>query len=384
MNEENDLIDVAPGHMKENYSFDVSSGTVPTSGPYISSAYAEDKAELIYIEQCIPLSGDAKNIYWSTCNFYFNERGGYAGLQNNAGRITGGNRYEHNNICSVWDLVETDPSLPPEVTLDYAVEGLYSDHFGGEGTGLHTSHFMPWSVDQWYAMVIRRWYVEGENVTRMAMFMYSYEVKVWTHYMSASIPGRDLPLTGTRCSGFLERFGGGALGYHGITGQHFRMSKDGSWQKPLFYESAAGGNTRSWNAELVNGNTAVKVIAGGDFNNSESFKKLYPTQVNDKPGTAVKAGVEWMRAELNSVGAVAVDWRIVESAPPQLSYVIKIYEGNTYGPVVCESRDTIPEKRSAVLAVDPPLRKGTYAASLVFTDIFNQESNFGYVSFQVP
>ncbi|MFS6568011.1 DUF3472 domain-containing protein, partial [Staphylococcus aureus] len=136
------------------------------------------------------------NIYWSSTNFFFGERGGYAGIQHQLNKNIDGVPFVHNNICSIWDLKEIDENLPTEVELTYGLKGLHASHFGGEGTGLHTSHPMPWIPDQWYSTVIRRWYKQGENVTRMAFFMYSYLDDKWTHYMSAAVPGVDIPLTG--------------------------------------------------------------------------------------------------------------------------------------------------------------------------------------------
>ncbi|MGC1853788.1 MAG: hypothetical protein WA659_00220 [Candidatus Aquirickettsiella sp.] len=126
-------------------SVDLDKKLVPSWGPSISAVYEQDFAELIYSEQYVPHDGNAENIYWSMCNFFFKDRGGYGGIQNSGGRLTGKNKYYHNNICSIWDLKETDPHLPTEVTLDYGLEGLHFSHFGGEGMCLHTSHYMPWS-----------------------------------------------------------------------------------------------------------------------------------------------------------------------------------------------------------------------------------------------
>lgn len=66
---------------------------VPSWGPSITAEYKQDFAELIYSEQYVPHEGNAENIYWSMCNFFFKERGGYGGIQNCGGRLIGKNRY---------------------------------------------------------------------------------------------------------------------------------------------------------------------------------------------------------------------------------------------------------------------------------------------------
>lgn len=354
---------------------------VPSWGPSISAVYEQDSAELIYSEQYVPHEGNAENIYWSMCNFFFNERGGYGGIQNCGGKLTGKNKYYRNNICSIWDLKETDPHLPTEVTLDYGLEGLHFSHFGGEGTGLHTSHYMPWSEDAWYGMAIRRWYKSGENVTRMAMFMYSYKTNRWTHYMSASVPGANILFTGNEVTGFLERFDGNALGFYGFVRQHFRLSKSGNWQKPTLYTVSAGGNSRFWNAELVNENSAIKIIVGGDYNNNNTSIIFRPIQNNNFPYVITQAKVSLRKVEYK-FGNVYIDWVVEEDRSPQLSHIINIHQGNEHGPIIATNTDAVPEKRSTAFQ-SGPLTSGQYTASIVITDIFGKQSNLSFKPFSV-
>jgi len=207
------------------------------------------------------------------------------------------------------------------VDLTHNIEGVHWKHFHGEGegTGLHTSHPMPWFCNQWYAIVIRRWYIPGESVTRAAMFMYSYKDSKWTLYISFAVPGEDIPLTGRECCAFLDRFDGDEPEYHGIYGQHFRMHKDGSWEKPKFYIASATGDPGSWKAELYQG-VNIKLTAGGSFGNSEEEILLHPNQFDDKPKPAA------LTPRVVSVDAhydrehnlINVDWQIAEDRPPQL------------------------------------------------------------------
>jgi hypothetical protein len=350
---------------------------VPTSGPSITSYFAENEAELLYVEQYVPEAGDKIHIYWSGCNFYFGERGGYAGIQHQNDKLIGGQIFTYNNICSIWDLA-SDPA-EAEVRLDYGITGLHSSHFGGEGTGLHTSHPMPWSVDQWYAIVIRRWFIPGESVTRMGMFMYSYSDKKWTHYMSASVPSPDIPITGTTCTGFLERFSGDALGYHGHYGQHFRMSKNGSWQRPAYYVAAAGGDPDTWNAALVgdgedDGNANMMLIAGGSFGNTASTIRLQPNQFDPKPKPAMSTAALLSVDVVPQSGTknVIVAWKNDEATPPQLSYSIEIRSipGNE---LVASDAEARPHTRSSIFAT-AGLLPGDYRVTMTVTDIFNKTS----------
>ena len=359
---------------------------VPTSGPSITSWFSKNEAELLYVEQYVPTAGDNIHIYWSGCNFYFGERGGYAGIQHQNDNLVGGQIFTYNNICSIWDLA-SDPA-EAEVRLDYGIDGLHSSHFGGEGTGLHTSHPMPWRLDQWYAIVIRRWFIPGESVTRMGMFMYSYGDKKWTHYMSASVPGADIPLSGNTCTGFLERFNGDALGYHGFYGQHFRMRKDGTWQKPYAYQAAAGGDPDTWNAELVgdgedDGDANIMLIAGGSFGNTESTIQLEPNQFDPKPKPAMSTADVLSVSVVPQVGTekVIVTWKNDESTPPQLSYSVEI-RSLPGDELVASDAEALPQKRFSIFDT-AALAPGYYAVTITATDIFNQVSLPAETTFRV-
>ncbi|WP_122318643.1 DUF3472 domain-containing protein [Pseudomonas cichorii] len=361
------------------------SGDIPTSGPSVTSHFRESTAELIYVEQFVPKAGDAVHIYWSGCNFYFGPRGGYAGIQHQNNKLIDGQIFTYNNICSIWDLA-SDPA-EAEVHLEYGLEGLYTAHFGGEGTGLHTSHPMPWSLDKWYGMVIRRWFIPGQSVTHMAMFMYSYTDGRWTHYMSASVPDGDVSFTGTSCNSFLERFAGDALGYSGIYGQHFRMNKDGSWQKPTYYEASAGGDPHTWNATLVGsgdspGDANIKLIAGGRFDNDKTSIRLIPDQFDSKPKVVKASQVDWLHATYkSSVGAVSVEWGIPSTSPPQLSYWIDIRK-DTSSTVIASNSNTRPEQRTTTFQTGM-LAAGNYYATLLVINIFNMRSMNYSASFSV-
>lgn len=355
---------------------------VPTWGPTVTSYFKKREAELLYVEQMVPSDGDKVNIYWSGCNFYFGNRGGYAGIQHQNNKIIDGRVFTRNNICSIWDLAEQDPSLPPEVTLTYGLPGLHFSHFGGEGTGLHTSHPMPWIQNQWYALVIRRWNnPAGSKTTGMAMFMYSYLDSRWTHYMSADIPGEGIPLTGNTCSGFLERFAGIERSYYGIYGQHFRMDKNGMWEKPTMYVASAGGTPGVWNAELYQ-NVNVKLSVGPSGNTKESIT-LNPNQWENKPKPVIPPVVSALQATyVKGSKTIDVSWGLDASTPPQLTFTVQIRKDGTDGKLLISHSETAPHKRNVRLNTEI-LQPGVYYVTFEYYDIFNQKSNFGYNGFMV-
>ncbi|MGN6091575.1 MAG: DUF3472 domain-containing protein [Luteibacter jiangsuensis] len=352
------------------------SALVPSWGPTVTSHFSRSRADLLYVEQMIPSRGDRIHIYWSGCNFYFEERGGYAGLQHQNDNIIDGVVFRYNNICSIWDLKDTDPSLPPEVQLEYGAPGLHWSHFGGEGTGLHTSHPMPWAPDHWYGLVIRRWYVYGENITHMAMFIYSYAEDSWTHYMSAAVPGVNLKLTGTTCAAFLERFNGDALAYEGVYGQHFRMLSGEGWEKPSQYVASGGEPFSSWEGESFQG-ANVLLRAGGTFDNDVPSLVVPVNQFDSKPKPANKnAAISDVRAAC-SQGVLTVSWTVLASAPPQLGARIRIEDVD--GNVLATDRVSAPHLRQHVMSLSG--LSGNYWVHVVVEDIFDQDSNDGYAGF---
>ncbi|WP_433767649.1 DUF3472 domain-containing protein [Pseudomonas putida] len=352
--------------------------TRPDDGPHVSAVFAESSAELIYFEQRIAVGTDYAGIYWCGSNFALGRWGGYAGLQTNGGAIIGGNPYFNNNICSVWGVGGVNPGL------EYRSPKLFSNIFTGEGVGRHTSDPMPWVPGKTYATAIRRWYKPGENLTRMATFIYSFDDLKWTHYSTMTIPERDVSFQGKTTAGFLERFGGSASRYQGIWGAQFRMNQNGTWQVPQYYEGAAGGN-RPWTWDILPHGDGkwgeVLVVCGGQNSNTENYKKVYVRPSYDKPRPlSLRIAVMTMVATYQN-GRVKVDWTIDDELTPQLSYELKLRTSSATGPVLVTVSDSVPERRSATF--DKSLSPGTYYVSLELHDIFNQKSNYGYTSFVV-
>lgn len=359
--------------MKKRYNFVNPDDTelVPSWGPYISSVFESNTAELYYVEQYVPSDGLAQCIYWSCCNFYFNQRGGYAGIQHN-------NTY--NNICSIWDVKDRPPGEPTEALLEYAAPGTNVSHFQGEGTGLHTDNEtdspMPWKTDTWYATVIRRWYKPDEDMTHMAHFMYEYSSGIWTEYMAASIPEKNLPLTGTQISGFLERYSGSALGYSGVYGQHFKMHPGGIWEKPLHYVASGGEPYNSWKAETVYQDTNIKITAGGTFDNSSPSITLTPNQFDAKPkpigpSEIISFDVRYDKDQ----NYITAKWDISNKKPPQLSYTIRIYSDTDPVNPVWTNHDAVPDRRQCSFYTYSSITSGNYVAVIEISSIFDEISS---------
>lgn len=362
---------------KVNYNDSDLIKSIPIWGPSITSYFSKNEADLIYVEQMVPADGDKVHIFWSGCNFYFRERGGYAGIQHQDNKIIDGEVFTRNNIYSIWDLDDLDPSLPTEVTLTYGLPGLHSSHFGGEGTGLHTSHPMPWHPNQWYALVIRRWdNPEGSKTTGMAMFMYSYQDAKWTHYMSADVPGEGIPFTGASCNGFIERFYGTEESYYGIYGQNYRMDKNGVWEKPTKYIASAGGVPGVWNAELYQ-DEYIKLSVGPSANQHESIT-LSPGQTESKPKPVISPRVVALRVSyIKESQVIDVLWGLDESTPPQLTFTVEIRKERTDGVLIHSHKETAPHKINIQINAGD-LQPGLYFITFEYYDIFNQESNFWY------
>ncbi|MBX8622079.1 DUF3472 domain-containing protein [Pseudomonas glycinae] len=345
----------------------------PDDGPHVSAVFSAPMAELIYMQQEVAVGRDYPGIYWCGSNFKLGRWGGYFGLQTNGGAVIGGVPYHNNNICSIWGVGGVNPEL------EYGAKGLYSEIFTGEGVGLHTSHAMPWKAGYMYATVLRRWDRPGDSFTRVATFMYSYETGKWTHFSTIKIPEGNVSFVNPTTAGFLERFGGSATRYDGFWGPSYRMSADGVWEKPLYFEGAAGGN-RPWTWDIVpDGDQAlgrVQVVCGGTNSNTENYKKVNVQPHSDKPAPVDnKIAVMGMNARYQNDG-VYVEWVTDDGRTPQFSHLLRVHTGSATGPVIASNTDFFPEKRSAAFAMGKP-QEECYV-SLVLTDIFNQQSNYGY------
>lgn len=356
-------------------------GEVPSWGPYITAHFEpRSNVELFYAEIVVPEAGVQRYIYWSMMNPTYGKHPSYAGIQM---QQTPGVNVLGNNICSIWDSGDLPGDALPEVTLIGGPHGIYWDHFGGEGTGLHTSNQTVWKPGQRYAMAIRRWTRKGDDTyTYTSMFMYSFTDKIWIHWMSARVPGKELMLTGNP-SGFLERYAGSALHYYGHFGNYFKMLEGGSWQQP--YEYSIGAGKAPWLASLVNGLSGqdIKVQVGATPEREHEIK-LRPTKAS-RPSIITPAIVHSLKATYHVKEQILqCTWAINNTSPPPIKTIISISRDGVYGNDIHEVEIMGPTPRLAVIN-DLLLReqdnKGTYEYYLriEYFDIFEQKSNNGYI-----
>lgn len=354
---------------------------VPAWGPYITAHFNPRKGvELFYAEIHVPQAGAQRYIYWSLMNPNYGKNPSYAGIQMS---LVPGNDVYGNNICSIWDSDDLPEDTLPEATLISGRPGIYWDHFGNEGTGLHTSNQNAWKPGERYAMVIRRWTRKGDDkYTYTSMFMYSFTAKTWTHWMSARIAGRALMLEGNP-AGFVERYGGDAQHYYGHFGNYFIMVEGGEWQSPHKYTVGAG--KAPWRASLVNGHSGqdVKVQVGQTPERDQEIT-LRPAQQN-RPTTITPPIIESFTVTYH-VRAQTIEWAwtIKDSSPPPIRTLLSISRDEVYGQDVYLHEINGPSGRKAITN-DLLLRendyKGTYRyfARIEYFDIFEQKSNNGYV-----
>ena len=351
---------------------------VPSWGPYITAHFqSASRVKLHYAEIIVPSTGSANYIYWSLMNPDVGAHPSYAGIQrsNTAINALG------NNICSFWDSTELPPDSLPQVTLIGGPAGVYWDHFGNEGTGLHTSNQNVWKVDQRYAMVICRWDRPDDGKhSYVSMFMYSFSDQRWSHYMSARIPGHDLMLAGN-LSGFLERFAGSATHYFGHYGNYFRQLENGSWQKPIRYTVGAG--RAPWNATLTAGLNGQDVkVQVGQTPERDAEIALTPTQ-QSQPSILQAPIVHSLRAiHYSKSQATVCSWVADEKTPPPIATELTIVRDAVYGQDVHKVRIMGPMARSAIIEL--PLNErdnhGSYSyfVRIEYWDIFGAKSNNGY------
>jgi len=356
-------------------------GAVPSWGPYITARFEpREDVELFYAEIIVPEAGAQRYIYWSLMNPTYGKHPSYAGIQM---QQTPGANVFGNNICSVWDSGELPGDALPEVTLVGGPHGIYWDHFGGEGTGLHTSNQNVWKPGQRYAMAIHRWTRKGDDkYTYTSMFMYSFTDKTWVHWMSARVPGHALMLAGDP-AGFLERYAGNALHYYGHFGNYFKMLEGGHWQLP--YEYSIGAGKAPWLASLVNGPSGQDIkVQVGKTPEREQEIILRPRQPS-RPNIITLPVVHSLRAKYNvKAQTLECTWDTNNTSPPPIKTLISVSRDDVYGKDVHTVEIMGPSARKAVIT-DLPLReednKGTYKffVRIEYFDIFEQKSNNGYV-----
>jgi hypothetical protein len=336
----------------------------PKWGPYAGAVESSGRADLMMADVMVPLSGMAPFTYSCVIQFKLGKSGGYCGIQDGDGSDS---VRPFNNIFSVWDY-------PNKIQIrdTYKDPSTFVGGFGNEGTGLHSHCDFGWQPDHWYTNVVRRWW-DGGKTTQVAYFIYDQTRKKWRHYVTFAVPEENAYLDG-HISSFLENFADdGKRTRTTYYRAYWKLLADGRWAQPDSINTDAGvGN---WNSSAYGDDGISLSSCGKEAVNGE--KKSFPVRLR-------AATPAFATGEIYDLGAyydlsdktVHIDWSIVDSAAPQLSYELKIFDAAGAGATPIASVSGYgPEIREKVLSV-PGLfvDKKEYFIVLTIKDIFNHYS----------
>lgn len=145
-----------------------------------------------------------ESTYWALCNWTMNtdslsgvtdNAGGYAGLQNNAGRFQA--------ILSLWDITYEDASGAQQVL---SAQRVYPDigdtnRFDGEGEGANCILDYPWREGGWYRMYLNCYEDATSGRTFVETWFKDLESGVWTRVCCF-----DTGLSGSWLEGEMSQF----------------------------------------------------------------------------------------------------------------------------------------------------------------------------------
>ncbi|MFT4465850.1 MAG: hypothetical protein ACMX3H_15910 [Sodalis sp. (in: enterobacteria)] len=239
---------------------------------------------------------------------------------------------------------------------------------------------MPWHADTRYATVLRRWYVAVERRTHLAMFNYAFANGLWTHYLSASVPGADLSFSCHQIVGISDRFSGDEVNRSGHDGLHLRMDADGQWEKPAYYRKATVAHPYYRNSALTPLEAHVQPATGDGLDDTRPFQAVYPRQATAKPTSTVKPKIMALVAKYED-GTLTIEWRNDESTSPQLHYHVEVRRHGLEGELMARQSAVVPHQRKVVFDTLDPLPEGEYYFTLVIESIFNARSDLHYDHF---
>jgi len=334
----------------------------PKWGPYVKTVkMGKIKAELMMADVMFPADGLAPYTYACSVQFGIGKSGGYCGIQKaglNETRMP-------NNIFSIWDF-------PNKIQLS----ALYKDPltfvggFGGEGTGLHSHADFGWKPDHWYTNIVKRWTV-NDSTTMVGYWIYDQSEKTYRHYVTFVVPEKEAMLHGDIGS-FLENFADDQKRSRtAVYKSYWMLTDQNRWAHPDSLVAEAGEG--SWKAEKY-GNDGVKVTSCGT--NPGQPKTFYPTSQKDKPEMLPASIYDLASYYDHSQKKIFVNWSMLPTATPQLSYEVKIYENSSYsGKPIASIKGTDPDITSiGFLVKGMNLKAQDYYIALQVTDIFGQLS----------
>lgn len=334
----------------------------PKWGPYVKTVHlAKIDAELMMADVMIPSDGIAPYTYACSIQFGIGKSGGYCGIQK-AGP------YEKripNNIFSVWDFPNKI-----QITAPYKTPLTFVDGFGGEGTGLHSHADFGWQPDHWYTNIVRRWAV-NDSTTFVGYWIYDQSEKTYRHYVTFAVPEKGAMLHGDIGS-FLENFADEQKRSRTAVYKSYWMLDDQhTWIHPDSLLAEAGEG--SWKAERY-GNDGVKMTSCGTMPWQKGT--FYPVIQKNSPEIIPADVYDFACYYDHSQHRLFVDWSVLPTATPQLSYVVQVFSNSSYsGSPIAVVKGTHPDLTSVSFAVkDFNLKNQSYYISLQITDIFGQIS----------
>jgi hypothetical protein len=344
-----------------SYSF--AQQSCPKWGPYVKTVHmSKINAELMMADVMMPSDGIAPYTYACSVQFGIGKSGGYCGIQkagpDEKNRIP-------NNIFSVWDF-------PNKIQI----AALYKDPltfvggFGGEGTGLHSHADFGWQPDHWYTNIVRRWSV-NDSTTLVGYWIYDQSEKTFRHYVTFAVPEKSAMLHGDIGS-FLENFADDQKRSRTAVYRSYWMLNDQhKWIHPDSLVAEAGEG--SWKAERY-GNDGVKVTSCGTM--PWQKKSFYPVTQKNNPEIIPADIYDLASYYDHSQNKIFVNWSVLPTATPQLSYIVQIFDNNSYsGAPIAMIKGTDPDLTSVSVAVkDFNLKNQDYYIALQITDIFDQVS----------
>lgn len=173
-----------------------------------------------YTEVRVPAGVNTRNAYYMTNGF----RDGYMGIQVNSGT-------ERRFIFSIWSNYDTND--PNQIPAEYAVrlvkkgEGVFTEPFGGEGSGGHSHLSFPWKNGVTYKLLVGA-KAAGDH-TLFTAYYYAPENGAWrliAEWDKAKTGGKLLD----GLYSFLESFGPNGDDYFkAFYGHQMARTPSGTW-----------------------------------------------------------------------------------------------------------------------------------------------------------
>jgi len=335
----------------------------PKWGPYVKTVGLHSfNNELMMADVMIPANGQAPFSYACSVQFGIGKSGGYCGIQLDGSDTS----RAPNNIFSIWDFPNKI-----QISAQYKDPLTFIGGFGGEGTGLHSHADFGWIPGQWYTNIVRRWIV-NDSTTMVGYWIYDHHINQYRHYVTFAVPQKDAMLHGDIGS-FLENFADSKKRSRvAIYKSYYMLTDKGEWVHPDSLVAEAGQGP--WKAEQY-GKNGLKITSCGTM--PWQPKTFYRVVQSDKPEILSTPKVHDLGAYYDhSKKELYIDWSVLPSASPQLSYEIKVFDNDALsGMPVAQVKGTDPDLNNIQInTTGLALQNQDYYITLQITDIFGQVS----------